>query len=77
MRIAEGIGKDGSVRRIWRIGRDSYGFGIVSGVGGEAESVVVSDLDSPVRERRCGFVRVGVIQSARLWSFWDAECSEW
>ena len=32
----------------------------------EAESVVVSDLDGHVRECRCGFVPIGVIQSAQV-----------
>ena len=60
MRIAESIRKGSSVWGIWRFGREGCVFGIVSGVGGEAESVVVSDLDGHVRER-CGFVLIGVI----------------
>ena len=41
MRIAESIKKGSGVWKIWWFGREGYGFGVVRGVGGEAESLTI------------------------------------
>ena len=41
MRTAQSIRKGGSVWRIWRFGRERYGFGIVRGLRGRPNLLLV------------------------------------